>query len=112
MGNTELAKTLYSCMGWNSNATVTEEDVAKIVNAMPKFYTEVNSNDNFSRIYFEADISDGAATVTADLGLSYPTNVNVSEPVEYTDYQSFVQTLFTTMYSNVNSASSQSSISN
>ena len=99
--NTELAKTLNKCMGWNNNAAVTESDVNKIVSKMPKIYAEVNSNKDFTRLYLESDINNGVASATIDLGLSYPTNVNVSEPVEYTNYEDFIRTLFSGIYSNV-----------
>ena len=98
MQNTELAKSLYSCMGWNDNADVTEEDVEKVINAMPKVYAEVDHENNFTRLYLESDLNNGAANATIDLGISYPTNVNVTEPVEYTNYADFIQTLFTSMY--------------
>ncbi|MBR3052289.1 hypothetical protein IKG60_01550 [Candidatus Saccharibacteria bacterium] len=100
---TELGQSVASCMGWSNNASITEDDVTQVVNAMPKVYAEVNANNNFTRLYFESDISNGAATVTADLGFSYPTSVTVSEPVEYTDFQDLIQTIFTTMFNNVES---------
>lgn len=98
INNTELARSLYSCMGWSNNAAVTESDVAEIVNAMPKIYAEINSENDFTRLYMESDINDGAAHATIDLGFSYPKNVNVSEPVEYTDYADLIQELFTSMF--------------
>lgn len=103
ISNTELAGTLYSCMGWQNNATVTESDVAKIVDAMPKIYAEVNSDNNFTRLYLESDINEGVAHATIDLGFSYPTNVNVTEPVEYTNYADLIQKLFSGMF-NTNGA--------
>ncbi|MBR2855496.1 hypothetical protein IKE99_00960 [Candidatus Saccharibacteria bacterium] len=101
INNSELSKTLYSCMGWNNNVVVTESDVNQIISHMPKIYAEVNSENNFTRLYLESTINDGAANATIDLGFSYPTNVNVKEPVEYTNYEEFIQTLFTNMF-NVN----------
>ena len=98
--NTELARSLNDCMGWGNNAAVTENDVSVVVNNMPDIYAEVDNNDNFTRLYLESDINNGAANVTIDLGFSYPTNVNVSEPVEYTNYEDLIQTLFTGIYDN------------
>ena len=98
MQGTELAKSLYSCMGWNNNAEVTEEDVEEVVSTIPRVYAEVDHENNFTRLYLESEINNGTANATIDLGFSYPTNVNVTEPVEYTNYADFIQTLFTSMY--------------
>ena len=98
MQNTEIASSLNSCLGWGNNATITEEDVAEITSKMPKVYAEVNSENNFTRLYMESDINDGVATATIDLGFSYPTNINVSEPVEYKDFSEYIQTVFKSMY--------------
>ena len=98
MQNTELAGSLYSCLGWSNHAYVDVTDVDELVSQLPELYVEVNDNNDFSRIYLESDINDGVATATIDLGLSYPTNVNASEPVEYTDYSTFIETLFKDMY--------------
>ena len=76
---------------------MTESDVEKLVNVMPAIYAEVNSDNNFTRLYLESELAD-SATVTIDLGFSYPTSVNAEEPVEYTDFSDFIQTLFTSMY--------------
>lgn len=99
MQNTQIAQSLYECMGLEDNVTITEEDIEAFTSKMPKVYAEVNADNNFTRLYFESDISNGAATATVDLGFSYPTNINVSEPVEYTDFSEFLQTIFKSMYS-------------
>ena len=100
MQNTQIAQSLYDCMGLEDNVTITKEDIEAFTSKMPKVYAEVNADNNFTRLYFESDISNGAATATVDLGFSYPTNINVSEPVEYTDFSEFLQTIFKSMYSN------------
>jgi hypothetical protein len=98
MQNTEIAKALYSCLKWDNKATITNEDVMEITNEMPAIYAEVNENNEFTRLYMESDINDGAATATIDLGFSYPNNINVSEPVEYKDFAEHIQTIFKSMY--------------
>ena len=98
IGTTDLARTLYKCMGWKNNASVTDSDVSKIVDAMPKSYVEVDKDNNFTRLYIESDINNGAANAIIDLGFQYPSIINVSEPVEYTDYGVFIQTLFSSMF--------------
>ena len=91
--NTEIVKSWYSCLGMEDNLAITENDTAELISRMPKVYTEINNENNFTRLYLESDLN-GEATATIDLGFSYPTNVNVSEPVEYTDFKDFIQTIF------------------
>ncbi|MBQ3432844.1 hypothetical protein IJG22_00930 [Candidatus Saccharibacteria bacterium] len=107
MQNTELANSLFSCLGWNNHASINEEDVEEIVSSLPKVYAEVNADYNFTRLYLESDISDGKASVTIDLGFSYPSSVTVSEPVEYTDFKDFLETLFESMYNTKSSTAPQ-----
>ncbi len=95
--NDEITGELYSCLGLQDNLTITEEDIAELTSKMPKVYAEVNSDNNFTRLYLESELNDGAATAVIDLGFSYPTNVNVSEPVEYKDFRDFIQTIFNGM---------------
>lgn len=95
--NSIINQKLYSCLGMEDVPEMTESDVEKLVNAMPTIYAEVNSDNNFTRLYLESELAD-SATATIDLGFSYPTNVSAEEPVEYTDFSNFIQTLFTSMY--------------
>lgn len=97
--NTEISENVYSCLGLKQNVGVTEEDITEIVDTMPAIYAEVNSENNFTRLYLESELGDGSATATIDLGISYPTNVNVTEPVEYTNFSDVIQTIFKGMYS-------------
>ena len=41
------------------------------------------------------------------LGFSYPSSVTVSEPVEYTDFKDFLETLFESMYNTKSSTAPQ-----
>ena len=96
--NTEISSEVYDCLGLERNLSVTDEDIAKIVNQIPTVYAEINSDYNFTRLYLESELEDNSATVTVDLGISYPTNVTVTEPVEYTDFTDMIQTIFMSMY--------------
>ena len=96
--NTEMSSELYNCLGLRDNVNITEEDIVELIEAMPDVYAEVDSENNFTRLYLETDVNDGAATAVIDLNLSYPTNVTVSEPVEYTDFSDVIQTIMTTMF--------------
>ena len=97
INNTKLGSTLYTCMGWNNNASITKSDVAKIVDKLPEMQVEIDKDNNFTRLYITSSVNDGMANLTVDLNFSYPTNVNIPEPVEYTDYSTFMQSLMSGM---------------
>ena len=96
--NSEMTANLYSCLGWTDNVSVSDDDVAEIVSEMPKIYAEVDGDNNFTRLYLVSDLNDGEATVTTDLGFSYPTNVNVAEPEEYQNFSDVIQEIMSSMY--------------
>lgn len=98
MKNTEIANSLFSCLGWDNNVAITKDDVTKVTSKIPNVYAEINEDNYFTRLYLESDINDGAASATIDLGFSYPSVVNASEPVEYRDFSEFMQTIFKSMY--------------
>ena len=95
--NSELVSNLFSCMGYE-NSEVNIDNVAAEINKLPTFYVEVDKDYNFTRLYFTTDLADGGMTLTADLGFTYPTNINVAEPAEYTDFSNIIQEIFTSMY--------------
>ena len=120
--NTDLSKSLNKCMGWKNNVSVTEEDVNNVISQMPRTYVEVDHENNFTRLYMESEIGNSAddcdcpsdadctvkcpstnnsLSVTIDLGFSYPDNINVYEPVKYTDFKDVIQTIFTSMFENI-----------
>lgn len=99
MQNAGLTDNLYSCLNWNGNVSVGEADVAEVVSELPKAYVEVNGNNEFSRLYVDSESSDGTMSVIIDLGLSYPRNVNVMEPVEYTDFSEVIQKIMSGIFS-------------
>ena len=95
--NSELISNLFSCMGYE-NSEVNVDNVIEDINSLPTFYVEVDKDYNFTRLYFTTDLADGGMTLTADLGFTYPTNINVAEPAEYTDFSNMIQEIFTSMY--------------
>ena len=97
--NSEMTANLYSCLGWTDNVSVSKDDVVKMVNTMPKIYAEVDSENNFTRLYLTSDLNNGEGTMMIDLGFSYPTNVNVSEPEEYKNFSDVIQEIMSSMYS-------------
>lgn len=95
--NSTLVNNLFSCMGYE-NSTVNLDNLAADAGNLPDIYVEVDKDYNFTRLYLASNLADGAMTLTTDLGFSYPTNINVAEPVEYTDFSNMIQEIFTTMY--------------
>ena len=98
MNNSNLAEEIYSCLGYEDNVSIDEEELGVLISDLPKIYTEVNGNYDFSRLYLESDIDDGTATIIIDLGFEYPTNVNVTEPVDYTDFSKLIQQIMSGLY--------------
>lgn len=96
--NSNLVDDLYDCLGWSDTTSISVEDAAKAVEALPKLYVEVNDNNDFTRAYLEFEAMDGDATVAIDLGFSYPNNVNISEPVEYINFSTLMQEIMSSMF--------------
>ena len=85
-----LMNEYYSCAGKNAN------DVVQMIMNLPPLYVEVDNESNFTRLYVKAN-NDGT-TITADLGFSYPANVNVPEPTEYLSLEEAMQSMFSSMF--------------
>ena len=98
MNGTEAAKTFYSCAGFGSGDVITASDMAELIGQLPAIYVEVDKENNFTRFYTKNVLEDGMATMTIDLSFTYPTNINVSEPVEYTTFEELLQAFFMDMY--------------
>ena len=95
--NTEIFKDFTTCMGYG-NSTVNVDNMVEDLNKLPEIYVEVDGNYDFTRLYFVANSEDNGQTIAVDLSLSYPANVNVSEPVEYKDLNELMQEIMTSMY--------------
>ncbi len=93
MQNPDLVDDLCICLGYDDS-----EELDEVLNDLPKVYAEINGDNNFSRLYLESELDDGAATLTIDLGFEYPSNVNVTEPVDYTDFTEVIQQFFSGFY--------------
>ena len=96
--NSSISEKLYSCLGWDNNVHIDENDVAGMKLDFPEIYAEVDGEDNFTRLYVKSNLENSAASVTMDLNFSYPNNINVPEPQEYRDFSDIIQELSTTIY--------------
>ena len=116
-----IVKKAISCLG-DDNVTINESAVDEL-DKLPNIYVEVDKDNNFSRVYFETalkstsnaicecddykecdceDENDTEETVVAnmkvDLGLTYPSSINVAEPTEYQDFVTVLQQIMMSSY--------------
>lgn len=64
-------------------------DVINFPNQMPALYTEVDSAMNFTRFYFATNSGDRNTNV--NIALSYPQNIYVQQPPEYSSFWDVLQ---------------------
>ena len=91
-----------ACMsgGKTSSSSLNEtlvDQLSALPDHLPVLYVEVNGSHDFTRVYWTSAIDNGN-TITADLGLSYPADVSVSEPQGALEINEIFQNLFGTMY--------------
>ena len=95
--NSTLVENLFGCMGYDSE-DVNMNTVTEMLGNLPTFYVEVDKDYDFTRLYFTADLAESKMSLTSDLIFSYPVNINVAEPSEYTDFSTMFQEMLTSMY--------------
>lgn len=83
-----------SCFG--TSGEISSKDIVEKIKSLPTIYVEVNSDSQFTRLYMSGS-SDGG-TIVADLSLAYPTNINVSEPEEYIEFEDVLTGIFMSMF--------------
>lgn len=93
-----MAEQLFNCLGY-SNAEVDTGSIIEDLKQLPDLYVEVDNDLNFTRLYFVSEINNGDVEITTDLGFSYPTNINVAEPLEYKDFSEVISEIFKGIYS-------------
>lgn len=96
--SSNIYNNISSCIGAPSSAQINESAIREMTASLPNIYVEIDDDSNFSRFYTTFELSNNTGTVTVDLGLSYPTNINISEPNEYMDLQNIIQQLFINMF--------------
>ena len=95
MQNNEAIKNLYSCFGYENSAIDTEKLISEI-KKLPTLYVEISDNNDFARLYMNTEIEE--TKITVDLNFDYPSNINVSEPIEYQNLEDIFQAIFSDMY--------------
>ena len=113
---TELFKNFASCVGnGNSVPKIDKEEVDEMAENLPEIYVEINNDNLFTRfyVYYENERSEGVIydgyetfseesdeiiadtslqdSATIDLTFDYPTTINISAPVDYTNFTEIFQ---------------------
>ena len=96
--NSKISSDLYSCLGWDNNVKISSDDAAAIVAEMPETYTEVDKENNFTRLYLESSSINDSVSMKIDLNFSYPNNISVTEPDEYSDFSDMIKEIMSSMY--------------
>ena len=102
LSNTGFANALGACVGNTAtNNRISATDIAEIFEGYPTLYVEINKNNDFTRVYFEAEMGGGMTTATADLDLSYPSKLEITPPDNYLDLNTLVEQILTTVMDNI-----------
>ncbi len=72
---------------------ITLQEVKDLIADLPVMYAEVNSDNNFSRVYIDVTDEETGTAGVIDLSISYPATIEVTEPADYIDLEEFVMTL-------------------
>lgn len=98
MKGDEFANELLACVsGTATNDGVTTDEVNDMFESYPTMYVEVNDQYQFTRVVFDSALKNGA-TVNADLNLSYPSSITVTEPGEYLEINEVINRMVRDLY--------------
>lgn len=92
LGNSGFMNSLYACSGDEaSNEEISASEVKEILANVPAIYVEIDENNMFTRVYLKA--ASETASVIADIALSYPEKITITEPSEYIDINTLLSQL-------------------
>lgn len=99
MSNLGFMNELLACMDETAvNQHVTVSQVQSIIDLLPTIYTEIDDDNNFTRVYLKVAAPEGESEATADISLSYPSNISIEEPEVYIDINDVLSQLLTMFY--------------
>ena len=84
-----------------TNSQVTPSMLEETIKNLPAVYAEIDENNNFTRFYFKTTMDnsdDTSSTIEADINLSYPQEVRVTDPTDYVDMSTLMNSVLTTMF--------------
>lgn len=95
--NLSVMDNFASCLGYENGIT-SENAIEKSLQSLPEVYVEIDEEHNFTRLYIKSTSRGDSTKVTVDLNFTFPANVNVPEPVEYTEIETLLQEIVIKMY--------------
>ena len=99
MSNSGFMNELLACTGETATSSeVTADDLQEMIDLLPTIYVEINSSYDFTRVYLEVDSLENSMKVTADISLSYPTTITITEPETYVELNEVLSRLLTMFY--------------
>ena len=102
IGNSGFMNELNACMGNTAtNGNVAAGDLAEMVNSLPVIYVEINENNQFTRVYLKAAAEGSTWTAEADISLSYPEKITITEPNNYIDISTVLSKVLDFFYSGI-----------
>lgn len=94
LSNNGFINELNAC----ANSTATNEQtnarfVQQLLSNLPTVYVEIDDNNNFTRVYFKTTTVDGddSTSINADLSLTYPTELKITDPDDYIPMSEIVE---------------------
>lgn len=99
IGNNGFINELNACAGnLSTNGTTSQNMIGDIFRNFPTMYAEIDDNNNFTRVYFETDAN--SQSITADLDISYPNKLDVTEPDSYIEMSTLLNNVTTNLLKN------------
>ncbi len=99
MENSGFVNALNSCAkNGATNGVATTDSIEDLFSSYPTMYAEVDNDYRFTRVYFDADTSDGSTNIRADLDFSYPATMEVYAPDNYINLNDYLSTTFNNFF--------------
>lgn len=96
LSNNGFINELNAC----ANKTATNEQtnakfVQQLLSNLPTIYVEIDDNNNFTRVYFKTTTTNenDSTSIDADLSITYPTELKITDPENYIPMSEIVQKL-------------------
>lgn len=98
INSSAVAEELVACIGEDTIGANDGSASLGIFAGEPAVYVEINDDYNFTRFYLSGTSADGQYSITADLALSYPAVLTITEPDEYVDASEVLMMIISQLY--------------